>query len=197
MEHQFAEYYFAEQAAALWHELYKPGTPLNLGFSKFWGVVAETLGNAPHLLAYELINEPSGFCLDGTLSCLKVPGLVFGNSVEKNLLTPMYQSAAKAIRDAGGKQTIMYEATVLPKLVDVFPEPALGDDDQQALAYHIYCAPGDGASKTAGVVCDALEALYDHTYFQWLDKNPSVGGFLTEFGAIEGGTDAAGEMELK
>lgn len=191
MKHQFAQYYFASQVGALWHELYMPGTPLNLGFSRFWGKVAETLGNASHLLAYELLNEPSGFCLDGTLSCLKTPGLVFGNAVERERLTPMYQAAAKAIRDAGGTQTIMYEATVLPKTADVFPEPVLGDDDQQALAYHIYCAPGDGASKTAGIICDVAQKIYDHTYFKWLDKHQSTAGFLTEFGAVAGN-----ELEL-
>jgi len=191
MKHQFAQYYITDQVGALWNELYTPGTPLNLGFSKFWGKVAKTLGDAPHLLAYELINEPSGMCLDGTLSCLKAPGLVFGNAVERNKLTPLYQAASKAIRDAGGKKAIMYEATTLPKTVDVFPEPVLGEDDQQGLAYHIYCFPGDGASTASGIICDAAQAVYDHTYFQWLEKNPTTAVFMTEFGAVEGN-----ELEL-
>ena len=43
----------------------------------------------------------------------------------------------------------------------VFPAPALGDDPQQALAYHIYCAPGDGDSWPAGLLCDAAQSIFD------------------------------------
>jgi len=197
LKNEFAQYYITAQAGALWRELYTPGTPLNSGFSKFWGAVAATLGNAPHLLAYELLNEPSGICLDGSASCVKATGLPFSNDVERNLLTPMYRSAAKAIRDAGGKQTIMYEATTLPKVgAEVFPGPVLEDDDQQALAYHIYCAPGDGKNIVAATACNVLQNTYYETYFPWLDKYKTA-GFLSEFGAIQGDASlSSGRKEL-
>eukprot|EP00438_Fugacium_kawagutii_P030532 Skav213660 [mRNA] locus=scaffold2012:464398:467700:- [translate_table: standard] len=69
-------------------------------------------------------------------------------------LTPLYQEAARAIRGNGAKQ--------------VFPAPALGADRQQALSYHIYCAPGeatvaagDGDSWPAGLLCDAAQQIFD------------------------------------
>jgi len=198
MTHEFAQYYAASQVGTLWNELYTTGTPLNLGFSRYWGAVAEKLTGAPHLLGYELLNEPSGLCLKGPTSCLSAAQLALSNHIETDMLTPLYQAAAKAIRDAGGTETIMYEATTPPKTVDIFDEPVLGDDDQQALAYHIYCVPGDGDSLAAEIACNTLQTAYQHTYFPWLDKNPSLPGFMTEFGAIQGdASTTAGTKELK
>lgn len=188
VKNQFAEYYMTEQVGALWGELYTPGSALNKGFSRFWGAVAETFKEAPHLLAYELLNEPSGFCLEGTaLSCLASLQELVGSKVDAEKLTPLYRAAAAAIRGVGAKQPILYEATVLPKIGSaVFPEPALGNDPQQGLAYHIYCAPGDGNGTAADLFCQAALKLYEHTYYAFMRDHKGVGGFMTEFGAVGG-----------
>jgi len=62
----------------------------------------------------------------------------------------------------------------------------LGPEAQQGLAYHIYCAAGDGDGPVAGLLCDAAQAAYERTYYPFLQKHRGVAGFMTEFGAIGG-----------
>jgi len=187
-KHEFAQYYLTDQVGALWNELYTPGTDLNQGFSRFWGAVAKAMKDMPALLAYELLNEPSGYCLGGNeISCLKAVEEIFSNPVETNLLTPLYQAAAQSIRGTGAQQPIIYEATVLPRIgAKIFNGPVLENDPQQGLAYHIYCAPGDGDGAAADLVCRAALKLFEDTYDAFLKKHKGIGAFLTEFGAVGG-----------
>jgi len=191
LDRQFSEYYSTYQVGALFSELYRAGSKLQEGFLRFWSAVSAEFKDAPHLLAYELLNEPSGTCLKAhdafgcRLSGQAMP-LRFDNRVEAYYLTPLYQAAARVIRSNNAKQVIFYEGTVWPKIgVDVFPEPALGADRQQALAYHIYCAPGDGDNWPAGLLCDAAQQIFERTYYPFLHKH-SMPGFMTEFGAVKG-----------
>ncbi|CAJ1339558.1 unnamed protein product, partial [Effrenium voratum] len=191
LQRLFSEYYSTYQVGALFDELYRPGSRLHEGFLRFWSAVAKELKDLPQVLGYELLNEPSGTCLkDNTELGCKMSGesmpIRFDNKVEAELLTPLYQAAAEKIRAEGAQQVIFYEATVWPKLgAEVFPAPALGADPQQALAYHIYCAPGDGKSLPAGLLCDAAQQIFEHTYFPFLEKH-RLAGFMTEFGAVAG-----------
>jgi len=189
LKKSFGRYYITEAVGALWESLYTAGSDLNNGFIRYWKSVATKFKNSPALLAFELLNEPSGYCLDSsTISCLSEGSEVFGNAVEGDKLTPLYQAAAQAIREVGAPQIILYEATVLPKIAgDLFPELPLGQNEtQQGLAYHIYCAPGDGAGGIVGPVCEITQDLFWDTYHPFLDKHKSIGGFLTEFGAVGG-----------
>eukprot|EP00434_Breviolum_minutum_P041186 symbB.v1.2.036635.t2/scaffold5215.1/size29738/4 len=188
LDRQFSEYYSTYQVGALFSELYRAGSKLQEGFLRFWSAVSAEFKDAPHLLAYELLNEPSGTCLKAhdafgcRLSGQAMP-LRFDNRVEAYYLTPLYQAAARVIRSNNAKQVIFYEGTVWPKIgVDVFPEPALGADRQQALAYHIYC---DGDNWPAGLLCDAAQQIFERTYYPFLHKH-SMPGFMTEFGAVKG-----------
>jgi len=191
LSRQFFEYYSTYQVGALFSELYRAGSNLQNGFLRFWGAVSNEFKDASHLLAYELLNEPSGTCLKAsdTFGCRlkgRAMPLRFNNHVEAYLLTPLYQAAARVIRGNSAKQVIFYEGTPLPKIgVDVFPAPALGTDPQQALAYHIYCAPGDGDNWPAGLLCDAAQSIFEGTYYPFLHKH-SMPGFMTEFGAVRG-----------
>jgi len=185
---EFAQYYLTYAVGAMWEEMYTPGTELQKGFLRYWSAVGTAFRDAPQLLGYELINEPPGYCLGGTRAdCLKSPEIILDNAVETHKLMPLYQLAGKAIRATGAKQHILYEATVPPKLTaQVFPELPLGNDTQQGLAYHIYCAPGDGAGPVAGLVCKGFLDLYYNTYYPFLRKYNGVAGFMTEFGAVGG-----------
>jgi len=187
LKNDFGAYYVTDRVGAMWNELYTPGSAMNLGFSRFWGAVAKVYSGQPHVLGYELLNEPSGFCLGGgALSCKDVPGAMFGNSVEVHKLTPLYQAAAKVIRAVDPDTPIFYEATVPPKMVDIFPEPPLGNETQQGLAYHIYCQPGDDKGPIAAATCRAAQEMFSHSYFGFFKKNKRIAGLLTEFGAIAG-----------
>jgi len=185
LRHQFADYYLTDQVGAMWGELYRPGSSLNEGFSRYWAAVAKTFAGASHILGYELLNEPSGVCLEtGALSCLDSVKTI-GNSVEAEKLTPLYRAAAKSIRAVDPRTPIFYEPTVVPKLSDAFPEPAL-EDEQQGLAYHIYCQAGDGDSIVAAAVCLVAQDLFADLYYGFLHKHKGIAGFMTEFGAIGG-----------
>jgi len=184
----FAQYYFTSQVGALWKEFYEPGTDINLGFSRYWKAVAGQLKDEPHIIGYELINEPSAYCLDGSaFSCIKVPGQLFGNAVEGKYLTPLYQTAAKVIRDTGATQPIFYEPTVPPKVfADAFPQKAV-DGDNTVLAYHIYCASNNN-NPADRLACNKVQDIYFNEFDNYLHDNKGVGGFLTEFGSV-GGVD--------
>lgn len=188
----FSEYYSTFQVGALWAELYREGSQLYEGFLRYWTAVAEEFKDEPQLMAFELLNEPSGTCLEARTApeCLlsgEAMPIRFNNDIEAQRLMPLYQAAARIIRGAGAPQVILYEPTVWPKIgTEVFPGPALGDDPQQGLAYHIYCAPGDGSSAIAGLICDAAQTIFERTFYPFLQRHKRLVGFMTEFGAVRG-----------
>lgn len=188
LRHEFAEWYLTEQVGAMWKELYTPGSPLNAGFLRYWSAVSETFAQgAPHVLAYELLNEPSGMCvMGGAQGCVRhLP--VIDNWLEREMLTPLYRAAAAVIRSRELERPILYEANPYPKVRgSLFPEPPLGNDLQQGLAYHIYCAPGDGDGWFNEKVCRASQDLFADEYFGYLEERKGTAGFMTELGAIGG-----------
>eukprot|EP00931_Biecheleriopsis_adriatica_P046583 TRINITY_DN26773_c0_g2_i1.p1 TRINITY_DN26773_c0_g2~~TRINITY_DN26773_c0_g2_i1.p1 ORF type:complete len:534 (-),score=75.58 TRINITY_DN26773_c0_g2_i1:86-1687(-) len=185
----FADYYSSEQVGALFEQLYTEGTPLNTGFLRYWEAVAGTFGKlageANHILGYELLNEPSGYCLDARSStCGKKPGPVFNDRLEVQYLTPLYRAAAARIRAADAHRPIFYEATAYPMLLaSPFPVLPLGEDAQQGLAYHIYCQ-ADMSTVWDQFECRAAQGLSYREYFGFLNKHDGLGSFMTEFGAI-------------
>jgi len=188
----FQDYYATYQVGALWRSLYETGSALNSGFLRFWSAVATEFKNVDHVLGYDLLNEPSGWCITG--SCRSIPDL--GNTVEKEFLMPLYQAAAAQIRQVDPNHILFYEPTVYPKLKQLltgghaFPEAVLGNDTQQGLAYHVYCQPNDGAGIMAGIECKLAQDIFTNEFYSFLGKYP-VAGFMTEFGAIG---DSKGEL---
>mmetsp|Transcript_118364 Transcript_118364/g.339732 ORF Transcript_118364/g.339732 Transcript_118364/m.339732 type:complete len:538 (-) Transcript_118364:380-1993(-) len=186
LKHSFGEYYLTERVGAVWRELYTPGTALRSGFLRYWDAVATAFRDEVRVLGYELLNEPSGYCLEGgPLSCRDAVHAL-GNYVERTYLTPLYQAAAERIRALDKSTPIFFEATVVPKVSDAFPAVPLPNETQQVFGYHIYCAPGDGRSGPAGFLCRTTQDTYTHLYYGFLRKHRGVGGFMTEFGAIGG-----------
>jgi len=191
LANNFGTYYMSAQVGALWDQMYSAGTNIQNGFLNYWKTVATRFKDSNEILGFELLNEPPAYCLGGTkMSCLDVPKVMFSNEVEEKLLAPLYKSAADVIRETGAKQTIIYAPTVPPKLnVVMFPDPPLGpDEDQEAFAYHIYCAPGDGDEKF-GVdwSCKRTQDLFWRGYKHYTQThNKGVPGILSEFGAVGG-----------
>jgi len=188
-EPNFADFYASEQVGALFKQLYTQGTPLNDGFLRFWEAVAGGLGaaagGAPHVLGYELINEPSTG---------RRPGVVFGNGLEVNTLTPLYRAAAARIRAVDPDRPIFYEANPYPMLfASPFPELPLGADTQQVFSYHVYCQ-ADVHGVLNDIVCRAAQGLELSEYFGMLGAHRGLGAFMTEFGAI--GTTAPEYEEI-
>jgi len=150
-----------------------------------------------------LINEPSGYCVDDPKgSCSGISSLAgeplkaaFGNHVEKDLLTPLYQAAQKAIRAAGAPQPIFYSSTVVPKVgAKLFPELPL-DDDQQVFTYHIYCIPNVLPSGMISKVgCDIEQNMLTHVFYKFLDAHKGIGSLLSEFGSVGPSKDKMDEI---
>jgi len=177
----FANYYVTEKVGALFATLYDPSSNLHQGFLKYWGhVAAHFAGSGPQVLGYELLNEPSTLCLNGWTSCAPLASL--GNDYENKFLAPLYRAAAEQIRRFD-RRPIFYESTIYPKTTDkIFDPIPIGNDTQQVYAYHVYCNPGHGFLSNTS--CHALQDLYLGRVAGFLRRNPGLGGFMTEFGAI-------------
>jgi endoglycosylceramidase len=186
LKNNFGDYYDSEQVGALFIELYTPGTALNQGFLQYWDVVSQTFNDSTAVLAYELLNEPPTECLTDPTDCRndKYPYRI-GHKQEDKYLVPLYQAAAARIRKNDQRHMILYESTFYPKMFDTaaFGAPPLGSDPAQGLSYHIYCPIGWVAEDTS---CRMVQALYEHQFHPFLEKNAGVAGFMTEFGAISG-----------
>lgn len=183
----FADFYGAEKVGALFNELYTKGTALNDGFLRYWHTVATSFAGASHILGFELLNEPSGYCLHaGDKSCGKKPGLLFDHTVEGKELTPLYAAAAAQIRAADATRPIFYEPRALPMVwSEPFDKLALGNDTQQGLAYHVYCQPDmDGLINS--IICNMVQQFAYQEYFDFvkLFRSKGLGSFMSEFGAI-------------
>lgn len=178
----FGMYYYTEKVGALWGHLFDSRSELRAGALRYWAAVATQFRGRPYVLGYELLNEPSGFCLNGTLaSCLDLD-VLSNNQLEDEYLVPLYRDMAKTIRAVDKTTPIFYEPFPTPKLSSDpwFSHVPLGNDDQQVLAYHIYCQPG----RVGGLACAPTQDLFMGKMHDFRSKNPGVAGFMTEFGAI-------------
>eukprot|EP00929_Paragymnodinium_shiwhaense_P109254 TRINITY_DN7563_c0_g1_i1.p1 TRINITY_DN7563_c0_g1~~TRINITY_DN7563_c0_g1_i1.p1 ORF type:complete len:554 (+),score=122.00 TRINITY_DN7563_c0_g1_i1:81-1742(+) len=178
----FGNLYMSETIGALFHELWSPEGNINAGLRRYWKKVAEHFAKeGPQILGYELLNEPSVLCMDGLTSC--VPPGAFFNKYESQLMAPLYQRLADEIRATDRDRPIFYEASIYPKAgLDIFQDLPLGSDPQQVFAYHIYCNPGRGV--VSDLMCRTMQDNYMRTHMGFVNKYPSLGGFMTEFGAI-------------
>jgi endoglycosylceramidase len=195
LKNNFGDYYDSEKVGALFKELYTPGTPLNDGFLRYWDVVSETFSKSPEVLGYELLNEPPTECLTDPAACRhdKYPYRI-GHEQEDKYLVPLYQAAAARIRKNDQRHLIFYESTFYPKIIDTdaFGAPPLGSDSQQGLSYHIYCPIGWVMEDLS---CKAVQALYEHQFYPFVQKNQGVAGFMTEFGAISGSSSDLAQVD--
>merc|ERR1719161_1497755 len=197
LKNNFGDYYDTERVGALFKELYTPGTPLNDGFLRYWDVVSNTFSKSVEVLGYELLNEPPTLCLNDAADCgsfsEKYPFRI-GHKQEDEYLVPLYQAAAARIRKNDQRHIIFYESTFYPKIIDMdaFGAPPLGSDANQGLSYHIYCPIGWVMEDLS---CRGVQALYEHMFHPFLEKNPGVAGFMTEFGAISGSSSDLAQVD--
>lgn len=194
---EFATYYPTERVGALFHELYTQGTELNNGFVRYWESVATAFKDSPQILGYELLNEPSPYCLGNNWeSCLNLDPFL-DSHFEDHTLIPFYQSIAAKIRAIDRTKPLFAEPGAMPKLDGHLPfsRKPLGEDPQQVLSYHIYCQPGDGKGWFNDKLCIAAEDIFMSTNMRFLKHFKGVGGFMTEFGAIRQNPGALKHVE--
>ncbi|PRP75110.1 hypothetical protein PROFUN_03946 [Planoprotostelium fungivorum] len=179
LERNFAEYYFANQVADAFENLYKNVGGIQDDFIEFWGVVSAYFNGTEGVLGYELINEP--FMGDYIYN----PSVLYPEYTDVNFLMPMYEKIHQKIRMNDDTKIIFFEKAVLPAASGFRGGPGGPDyNDRQAFAYHIYCGPTsrDGTPSWLNE-CEALDGFfYDEID---IDLNRTkLAGFMTEFGAV-------------
>lgn len=166
----FLSYYMSDRVAILFDELLERGTQLNRGAMRYWRSVAAEFAGRPHVLGYELLNEPIRFGAT--------------DEVEKayQALARFYTDAMDHIRAAGAEQPIFYEVPF---------NHVLGDTDAWQnwtgadFAYHAYCAPGDdGSNALVDLLCSTTQNIMRRTVRKERGSMPGRHGFITEFGAV-------------
>jgi len=145
------------------------------------------------VLGYELINEPFFGDIYNNKSYL-LPG-----HADLYNLQPMYQRLNNEIRKVDNDHIIFFERCVLDTIFPSGFTEAPGSEEynnRQALSYHIYCAPVDSeGDPTSDIECDAI----DTDLFGVMTKDAeklSVGGMLTEFGAMSNATKGIKNIEF-
>ncbi|CEM25499.1 unnamed protein product [Vitrella brassicaformis CCMP3155] len=194
----FFLYYLTYQVNTFFQALYDNRSGIRDSFASFWRQIARALKDEPGVLAYELINEPWGG------SVYEHPWLVYDAARADRLhLTPLYQHAARAVREEDGAHILMFEKFISSIHCGFEKNPLnLTDDDVgSSYAFHVYCLPsGDSPSRFQQFACDlAWDILVDGVEqdlkkigYKATGKGLSA-GFMTEFGAVRG-TAAALEM---
>lgn len=183
-------YYLSYESEAVWKALYTQ-PELHGYFAASWAAVAAALKDAPGLLGYELLNEPW-------------PSGAHELSDAKTLL-PMYKRLYAAIRATDANHIVFFEPLVMRSyeedvgLITDFPLGGVGgvaDVELQAYAYHLYCAPSNNTASMAWkLLCDYVIDAGWRGVKRSL-KKVGVGGFMTEFGAVDQDPGSMAAMEL-
>ena len=156
-------------------------------WSNFWSVVAENFVGNPHVLGYNLINEP----WHGDV--FNKPGLLLpGNAGKRNLL-PVYDTLNDAIRTKDKVTPIFYEPTLTGTLTgDIrlgngFERVPGGDEfrNRSVYSWHYYCwllEFIDADSKPMRKLCDDGMGPQVFQTAEGLITRNGGAAFLTEFG---------------
>jgi len=172
----FGKYYFTEKVGRLFQTLYTPNSDLQRGFIAVWRVIAEAFKGNPNVLAYELFNEP------WFGDVISNPSLLVSDETDKDLLQPLYILAAKSIAAVDSTTNILFEEPPFTARLPGFT--AVPSNGRSIFSYHIYCGATQGK-----VTCDSVEVLIEDKYQYWI-KEKGYAAFMTEYGAIENGTES-------
>jgi endoglycosylceramidase len=184
-KHSFGTYYFSDATGKSWQSLYDNEQGVQDHFLLFWQEVAKRFSGNPHVLGYELLNEPWA----GDI--YRHPDQLLPTTADSRNLEPMYRRLHTAIREYDNQHIIFFEPTVIiTNLPFRFSETGLSEgpggpeyNDRQVLSYHIYCIflDKDGQPESTRL-CDGVEGDVVRNRVHDMDKL-GVAGFMTEWGA--------------
>eukprot|EP01137_Pigoraptor_chileana_P025399 Opistho-2@94840 len=192
LKHNFGLYYVSEEASSAYQAIYDNVDGLADAMADYWRVLARAFANRGAVLAYELWNEPwvGNYFHDPLL--LAEPG-----HADKVNLQPLYEKLHAAIRPIDDKHILLYEPVQTDAIFHAgFTENIGGADytDRAAYAYHIYCPAVDANGvPTNKLLCHGFD--YEKFKSSMDDaKRLGVAAIMTEFGAVDGSTGAADEL---
>jgi len=204
MENSFFLYYTSFESEATWRSLYSvPDMQAALG--DHWRAVANHLQGTNGLLGYEMINEPWPARGSGAN-----PNRVLSDA---NTLGNLYDVLHAAVRGVDANALFFfeplvlgsYEESVLQTLTTDFPPGGPGadaatglGDGKSVFAYHSYCPSNPDGSPAYMRLCRKLVGWgWDAVGRNLGHLGPSVGGFLTEFGAVGNDSDSLELLQLQ
>ena len=158
---------------AFWSNAKAPdGIGLENHYAKMWQAVAGYFNSNPHVLGYEIMNEP----WPGTPwlpTALGFPAFDTGS------LAPFYDQVSAAIRSVDPATTVFYEPTVL--FSDVPTPINLGtiDDPHTAFSFHDYCITESLFGTNLG--CGLFDGWLQDVAFGYA-MSQNIPAMITEWG---------------
>mmetsp|Transcript_63829 Transcript_63829/g.118646 ORF Transcript_63829/g.118646 Transcript_63829/m.118646 type:complete len:519 (-) Transcript_63829:84-1640(-) len=158
-------------------------------FAVFWQRVARRFKNNPHILGYELINEPwiGDFFAN--------PKLAIPSHADVVNMQPFYDKLHAAIREVDNETIVLFEPATGGNVQDATHYGADlspgGSTYQQktALSYHVYCpwvasdVPGTSISSFKEKLCEEFNG-WQFGVRQADTQRLKVAGILSEFGDV-------------
>jgi endoglycosylceramidase len=139
LKNPFFKYYFSQAASSSFQSLYDNVDGIQDSFAAFWKTVASYFKSNPHVIGYELLNEPWPGNIFQDFGLLAQPG----KSDVQNL-APMYEKLAAAIRSVDDDKIIFFEPTVTDEVFLAYlgltqvPGGSVYNN-RSVLSYHVYC----------------------------------------------------------
>ncbi len=147
-------------------------------YAAAWRRVAAGFRNKPHVMGYDLMNEPwPGTPWPTCASTAGCPGF------DQGAFTDFYRRVIAGIRKADGRSLIWYEPNVLFNFGSDTNLGRLGDP-RLGFSFHDYCLAAAAGVPGGGPACEASEDMV----FQNADEHAGKTGsalLLSEFGATD------------
>lgn len=138
-------------------------------FLEFWTRVAKRFRQpdvSPHILAYELINEPWLGDIYANVSLL-IPG-----EADRTNLQPFYDTVSESLRETDPDTILFFEPATGGNILDApptglsHPPGGMQHAGKSALSYHIYCLLLEADMPVNPVSCSFCMSFGDCTYGQ-------------------------------
>ncbi|MCE7883530.1 MAG: hypothetical protein DYH08_06665 [Actinobacteria bacterium ATB1] len=141
-------------------------------YVSMWQQVAERFADNPHVLGYDIMNEP-----------WTSPLWIFPQ--DRHTVQRMYEKVIPAIRAVDSDHTIFWEPS-LPSLQIFHDQMTLPEDARLALSAHVYCSVASlfGRDFWPADACRSLDNATIREARRSRDRH-SAGWLVTEFGASD------------
>jgi endoglycosylceramidase len=190
----FMKYYQSPELSTIYKSFYNNQNGIQDKFAEFWKVLAKKFKDHPHVIGYDLWNEPWPGNLWSDLRSF------FPGHSDRSQVLPFYKKLDKEIRSVDDNFINMFESVPFPdtlplgggKTIGNFPETPAGEKyiDKQVLNLHSYCCQaGANVCEKGEPSLENSQTLCKKFHRTKLDahnnnaKKLGVPLIITEFGA--------------